>query len=322
MKLATTDCPLCGPAPSALLFKATDLHARTPGEYDVVGCRSCSLIYVHPIPDREDLARHYATGYWQTIERVHGVASPHLRLMRRLARDYPGGRVLDVGCGAGGKTARMRDMGLQVIGLDPFEEACRLARELHGLEVVRASLQDAPLADGSLDGITLFDVLEHVTDPVGEMRKAYALLRPGGALCVKVPNITSLQARLFGRWWAVLDVPRHLHHFSPRSLRHALVLAGFGRVQCSVPPDPDAAYAFELSTLLWLRGRQRPKEAAPADTAGDHPDGSPAPEQVYPAVPPLGKRVFRWTARHVLYAPVAIENLIGRSATLLAVARK
>lgn len=325
MQLERTDCPICGPGETEGVLEARDINVFGPGEFQLVRCRSCGLVYTNPRPGEEDIDTYYPTRYWAPPAARDGKPYMDAGMRRALAileRDYAGGRVLDVGCAVGNMAAFMRERGLDAVGLEPYEHACEIAREHYGLEVECAFLQKADLPEASFDAITFFDVLEHVHDPVGDLRKAHSLLRPGGAVFIKVPNIKALQAGLFGKWWYWLDVPRHLFHFSPRSLRRCLEAAGFSDVWCKAIPDRVGALVFETSTIYWLRGvllARRGIEVAPAatETVGEALEG-----KVYAGVPSAGKRAFRWLVRNVLYAPLAVENLVGRSVELLAVARK
>ena len=73
----------------------------------------------------------------------------------------------------------------------------------------------------------MWQALEHVHDPLRVLCEAHRLLVPGGKIVVAVPNMDSLPYRWFGRAWQGLDLPRHLTHFSPRTLHKMLQRAGF-----------------------------------------------------------------------------------------------
>lgn len=319
----TRPCPICGPAPSRRLFTGRDTFMLIPGEHDVVRCETCGLWFVHPRPSPEEMARYYPDHYWGRAEEAPGMEPASLRIRDLLAREFPGGRVLDVGCGTANKTAGLREAGLDVVGLDPYEEACRIAREHHGLDIVCASLRGAALPEASFDAVTMFDVLEHLDDPLGDLREAHRLLKPGGLVCVKVPNIAALQARLLGRHWFAVDVPRHLQDFSPASLRYALRAAGLAQAHCrAAPVIAWGAFLFEMSIVMWLRARHLDRTGAQvAPTEGENL-GEALEGKVYGGVSGRAKRAFRWLLRNVLYAPLAVENIIGRSATLIGVGRK
>ncbi|MBI3921260.1 MAG: class I SAM-dependent methyltransferase [Armatimonadetes bacterium] len=322
MKADMADCPLCGPAPSRLLFKGPDVYMLIPGEFPLVVCRTCGLVYIYPRPSSQELERHYPPHYWTTPEQAPGLDAVGERAVKILTERYPGGSVLDVGCGLGKKTAALRDRGLNAVGLEPYEHACETARKHYGLEVVCSTLQEAPFPDNSFDAVTLFEVLEHVPDPVGDLRRIHALLKPGGSVCVKVPNLAAFQARMLGRWWHQLDVPRHLQDFSPRSLRYGFAQAGFKDVWCKAPPDPWGKHAFEFSLLLWLRWLQLSRSNLPIAPASGETLSESLEGKVYSGVTPAAKRAFRWILRRVLYFPLSVENLVGRSISLLAITRK
>ncbi len=137
------------------------------------------------------------------------------------------GRLLDVGCGNGQFLAEMRDLGWKVTGLDPDERAVRLAREERGLEAYQGTLRDMKFPEQSFDVITLVHVIEHAHDPVGTLRECFRVLKAGGRLVVRTPNVASLGHRLFRAAWRGLEVPRHLHLFTPRTLLTCVQQAGF-----------------------------------------------------------------------------------------------
>jgi SAM-dependent methyltransferase len=137
------------------------------------------------------------------------------------------GRLLDFGCGGGSYLARMHRQGWQVVGLDASPAAVRRVREDLGLLAMEGSLPCPVLPAKSFDAVTMWQVLEHVHDPMEVLRDAHRLLAAGGRLVVAVPNIDSLAFRLFGSCWYSLDLPRHLTHFTPTTLYQMLDRAGF-----------------------------------------------------------------------------------------------
>jgi 2-polyprenyl-3-methyl-5-hydroxy-6-metoxy-1,4-benzoquinol methylase len=91
----------------------------------------------------------------------------------------------------------------------------------------RARVENAAIAAGSVDAVSLWHVLEHVEDPGTALRAVRAWLAPGGVLLVGVPNLASWQARLAGPRWYHLDLPRHRTHFTPTGLEALLEASGF-----------------------------------------------------------------------------------------------
>jgi 2-polyprenyl-3-methyl-5-hydroxy-6-metoxy-1,4-benzoquinol methylase len=121
----------------------------------------------------------------------------------------------------------MRQQGWDVTGLDFSTEAVQRIRKDLQLPAYQGTLPCPELDSGSFDVVSMWQVLEHVHDPQEVLREAYRLLVPGGRLVIAVPNIDSLPFRLFGSCWAILDLPRHLTHFTPNTLHLMLERAGF-----------------------------------------------------------------------------------------------
>ena len=117
-----------------------------------------------------------------------------------------GGRLLDVGCACGFLLEAAARRGFQPVGVELSEWAVAYARREFGAEVHRGTLADQDFANASFDVVVMADVIEHLPDPVSELRRVYDLLRPGGLILILTPDIGSLAARLAGRhWWALLD---------------------------------------------------------------------------------------------------------------------
>lgn len=145
-------------------------------------------------------------------------AEAHLHIVQ----DYVNrkGRLLDVGCASGLFLKSAMDAEWDVVGIEPAEELCRMARARLGpqAEIHDSTLQSIPFAPASFDAITLWDVLEHVCDPVFFLERCAAILKPGGHLFANVPDLDSWQSRVLGSRWPLL-LPEHLNYFTPDSLR-------------------------------------------------------------------------------------------------------
>jgi len=136
------------------------------------------------------------------------------------------GRLVDVGCGNGRFLARMRDLGWEVLGVEPDPEAARVARERFGLTVIPSTLEEAKLPEASVDAVTMNHVIEHVPDPIGLLAECRRILRPGGTVVVVTPNLQSLGCRVFKADWRGYEIPRHLVIFSSKALRLCAERAG------------------------------------------------------------------------------------------------
>jgi SAM-dependent methyltransferase len=136
-------------------------------------------------------------------------------------------RLLDFGCGGGRFLEQMRALGWKVTGIDICTDAVQRLREERGLAAFAGSLPHPALRPRSFEVVTMWHSLEHVHQPRQVLRAAHDLLIPGGKLIVAVPNIDSLPFDWFGPDWYGLDLPRHLTHFSPDTLRDMLQSCGF-----------------------------------------------------------------------------------------------
>jgi SAM-dependent methyltransferase len=189
--------------------------------FAIARCGACGLGHTRPAPP--DLERYYGSAYYGGR---HGFtarfrAARRARILERVGAEP--GTLLDIGCGEGDFLLATRERGWFGVGIEvgPAARAARAA----GLDV-RESL-DGASALAPFAAVTLWHSLEHLPDPLGTLAAARGLLSPGGRLVVAVPDNGGWQARLYGRRWFHLDVPRHLYHFDARSLAGLLGRAGF-----------------------------------------------------------------------------------------------
>lgn len=233
-----TECPVCGSENINPLFSATD-HTVSKSDFVIWQCGSCTLRFTQDVPDEAHIGPYYkAEAYISHTDSHKGLVNRVYQRVRRFtlrqkvrlierSAGIRGGSVLDVGCGTGAFLRTMKEAGWKVQGLEPDPDARRLATD-SGVPVQPAELlYELPAA--SFDVITLWHVLEHVHDLHRYMDQLKALLKEGGRLFIAVPNYTALDADIYRFHWAAYDVPRHLYHFSPKSLetllqRHGLRL--------------------------------------------------------------------------------------------------
>jgi SAM-dependent methyltransferase len=166
-----------------------------------------------------------------------------------------GGRLLEVGCGAGRYLQLMRALGWSVVGVDTSPEAIRVARDVVGLEAHVGDVRDLGLDDASFDAVTLAHTLEHVPEPVEALRELRRVTRPGGRLAIVVPNVKSLGATRFGADWIGWDYPRHLTNFSAAGLGAVLERAGW-KPQ-SICSTSRAAHLFMRASAAVRAGAER-----------------------------------------------------------------
>jgi len=227
-------CALCGSPSASPLFEKAGFRLMT--------CTECELTYVANPPSAEELARIYSfeSGYHSQV-RSRRMDRLHLREARAhhaiISQHMEPGRLLDIGCSVGAYLRVARDAGWRAVGLEFSKDTSEIARSEHGLEVVTGTLAEEPFEPGSFDLVTLWDVIEHVPDPLGTMGHVHNLLRPGGLVAITTPNIDGLFpraslpiARLTGRW-PHPEPPHHLYQFSKRTISRLLREANLELVQ-------------------------------------------------------------------------------------------
>jgi SAM-dependent methyltransferase len=205
-----------------------------------------------------DLARRSNQRWLSRIDYRYGLT----KRCRVLAKHRPPGRLLDVGCATGEFLARARELGWDAYGIDLSKSAVQYAREHWHLAVSRNELRDAPFLDGSFDAITLWNVFEHLFDPIESVEAMDRLLVPGGIVVMTVPNLDSIDHGLFGRWWSGYDVPRHLHVFSLPALHAVFAKRGFEMVDLRCLYGSYHAFMLSLRFYLREKGRSRLERVA------------------------------------------------------------
>src|SRR6202041_739431 len=175
----------------------------------------------------EEMHHHYTDSYHRLISAA-GETSPHRWQEHRgtLTKYKRSGALLDLGCSSGAFMEFLKGESWELSGIEMSADCARRAEERTGARVFVGDILDAPFPQDSFDVITCFDVLEHLYEPLKVMAKVREWLKPGGVFYVQVPNIDSAEARVFGTYWHGLELPRHLFHYSPASLRSLAKAAG------------------------------------------------------------------------------------------------
>jgi SAM-dependent methyltransferase len=213
---AAGPCPACGDARSSFAFRVAD--------YDHRRCAACRSVFVRPAPSDEELARVYgAQDYYAGAERHEArirreAAARAKRLVKLGAR-----RVLDVGCAAGFFLDAARDAGLSVVGVEPGPSGA--GARARGHTVVDGTL-DAASELGTFDAVTLWEVIEHVVDPLALISQAMQHLSVHGILALSTPSMSGVPALLLGRRFPMITPPEHLSLFTRGGLQTLLGRAG------------------------------------------------------------------------------------------------
>jgi 2-polyprenyl-3-methyl-5-hydroxy-6-metoxy-1,4-benzoquinol methylase len=241
-------CPLCEGADLPPLF--------TRDGYDLVRCGACELVFVVNPPSEEQLAELYsfASGYHTEFRDDPAVVAERFGLaahrFEALERHHPRpGRLLDIGAAAGFFVKTAQDAGWTAQGVELSPDTAALGRERYGVDVQAARLEEVELPPESFDAVTLWDVIEHVSDPLDTMRRVAGLLKPGGTVGLLTPNIDGLYPRLsykvakLVKGWPSVEPPGHLFQFSTRTLTELLRRCGIEVLEVVHETQP-ISYSF------------------------------------------------------------------------------
>ncbi|MGB2895329.1 MAG: class I SAM-dependent methyltransferase [Anaerolineales bacterium] len=229
---AVAICPICRLAQSKVLFQAASWEPIARDHiYEVRCCKNCGATFTSPDIPPKMLGVFYSQGlYKDTRNLVSPVVDAISNLfqwsrLRKVTRFFQRGKLLDVGCGKGRFLAYAAQQGWNVYGIEPSENGRKVASRRLGDRV--SSNLDELNVNEKFDVITLWHVLEHVSEPAEMLRQIRPYIKPEGAICVAVPNFASLQAQIGSKHWSHLDIPRHRTHFTPSTLEYMLDLTGY-----------------------------------------------------------------------------------------------
>ena len=251
-----TSCPNCGSGDIFYIFSAKD-NTVTGEEFEIWECKDCTLRFTQNIPEQENIGRYYQSEkYISHSDTTEGLVNKLYHLVRKrtllkkrklveVTTKKTQGSIMDLGAGTGAFLNTMKSAGWHTEGLEPDIIARKKASELYGLNL-KESNELFSLAADNFDAITLWHVLEHVHQLHEYVIKFRELLKKDGKLFIAVPNFTSKDAAIYKKYWAAYDVPRHLYHFSPKSMEILLNTHGFSLEKIQ-PMWYDSAYVSMLS---------------------------------------------------------------------------
>lgn len=199
----------------------------------IVRCKKCGLIYINPRLRKEEIMR----GYSDAVDEIY-VSQEKGRLLTfqkgiRLVQKYSQkkGKILDIGCAAGYFLKVAKDAGWETFGAEPAKWMSEYGNRHFGVNIKAGTLEDAKFPSDFFDVVTMWDVLEHTTDPFSTLKEVNRIMKKGGVLIVNFPNIGDFLARLFGRkWWFILSV--HLYYFTTDTLMGMLKKTSFAPIAC------------------------------------------------------------------------------------------
>jgi 2-polyprenyl-3-methyl-5-hydroxy-6-metoxy-1,4-benzoquinol methylase len=261
MNLEIVKCNYCGSENASIFVSGRDFASI---EKDVTifvlnRCNDCGLVYQNPRPHLSSIAKYYPESYspykkkGYFISVFDKVISSSWKEINCVSNYLQGGSLLDVGCANGIFLNEMqKNSHFEVTGVEFSPIASQIAIQDFGLNVITGDLLAANFQGEQFDIVTMWNVLEHVHDPMGTMNEVNRILKPGGFFIIRVPNPKSLAAKMFGKYWAGLDLPRHLFLFQKNVLIKMARDAGF-----SIKKTYFWGYMWPTSVKYWFNDRDK-----------------------------------------------------------------
>lgn len=252
-------CPLCHSGPFHDYITCKD-HMVSKEMFTISKCDNCSFLFTNPKPDNATLPDYYQSDNY--ISHKNKSTNP-INILYKLARSFTikskvklinkysqRGRILDVGCGTGHFLKACSADAWNCTGVEP-DETARTTASTKTEGNIYKTLDEVP--DEKYDMITLWHVLEHVTDLHPYVNKLYNLMEENGHLLIAVPNHKSYDAANYKEYWAAWDVPRHLYHFDQETMTK-LVAEHELQIMEVIPMKLDSYYVSMLSETYKGKG--------------------------------------------------------------------
>jgi len=261
--LYTLACPVCKSSDTKFVLKVKD-HSVSGELFNIYECNNCTFRFTIDAPPADKIGPYYASpDYISHSNTKQGIVNALYHQVRRrtliskynLLKKETGlktGRHLDIGAGTGAFVQYMNAKGWKSGGIEPDETARFCALKDHQTSLLPAEAFET-LPTHSFDAITLWHVLEHVHDLHPYLAHIKKIMKPSGRVFIAVPNYTSYDAKKYGAEWAAYDIPLHLYHFSPESMRYLLQSAGFNLV--SIQPMWFDSYYISLLSEKYKTGK-------------------------------------------------------------------
>ena len=233
-------CNLCGSSEYEVIHKGlkeenVDLTKKYSSSSNVVGndqivrCKNCGLKYVNPRLSGEKIVIGYSEGSDELfISQAKGRELTFKKSLRLIEKYSDKGKILDIGTAGGSFLKVARDNGWIVEGIEPNKWLCGWGLKNYGIKIRQGTLFDKKnkFKSEEFDVITLWDVLEHVTNPKETLQECNRITKKNGLLVVNYPDIGSFVAKSMGKRWVFL-LSVHLFYFDRKTIKKILNETGF-----------------------------------------------------------------------------------------------
>ncbi len=223
MKEIFQHCPICK-STSRRFILAKDRDGRRSGTISIFQCNNCQTVHLGSYTSGFDapLYDYYEKYKGSSKEILFNpfTAYSYRKLLNLLAHHTRGKDILDVGCGMGAFVDTCTSAGWNPQGIDLSKPAVEIAQSF-GLPVKNLDFFCDSIRPKSFDVITMFEVIEHLPDPVSFLQRAEAVVKPGGLVYLTTPNFGSIDRRVLGKEWSAIH-REHLTYFTPSTLKTAV----------------------------------------------------------------------------------------------------
>lgn len=256
----TNPCGYCGANQSLKLYPTSSI---LEDKFYINRCFTCRAVFLSPRPTQEQLDRAYDDSYYGQgkmkftgfIEKIldYFRSSRARRINRYIA---PPAKILDIGCGSGGFVDYLIKRGFTGYGIELPGKAASRAAQIPDLHLKVGQLEKGDFSENFFDGICMWHVFEHLTAPKEALQIVRKILKPSGYLMMSLPNIDSLQSRLFRGRWLHLDPPKHLFFLGPKDLISEMNQLGFNLIKISYFSLEQNPFGIQQSILNCLLSKR------------------------------------------------------------------
>lgn len=253
-------CPICLSKNVVFYNKLYDDRYGYPGNFEVLICKNCGHKFLKHDFSNDQLSKLYSEFYprssfalddyrpYQEINWfkawLNGEYSSPFRWVPENIR------VLDIGCGFGETLGYYRSHGCDAYGVEADENILRVAKKFN-YQVEVGLFDPGKYPVDFFDYITMGQVIEHVTDPLGTFKGIARILKPGGVAIISTPNSNGWGRRFFARKWINWHVPYHLQFFTIKSMRIASKKAGLKLEKVKTITHSDWLYYQQIHLLFY-----------------------------------------------------------------------
>lgn len=236
---SASNCGNCGSPFSSLMYPRTTSKNNSSDPYNctsmthgshgtIVKCLECGLVRTDPIPDEKSLIESYSkVNETLYVENIEARFRTFKRDLDKIAPYLPkNGTLLDVGANCGAFLKVASEAGYKAQGLEPSRWCTDYAREKLGQKITNGTVSDLAPSEKGFDIVTMFDVLEHLSDPIKELNAINQRMKKGGILAISTLDIDSMSAKVLGKRWPWL-MDMHIYYFDPRTIEQMLKKTGF-----------------------------------------------------------------------------------------------